>query len=478
MKYLMSRLILVTVVFGWLQQNLFAVTCDNWTYVETTTSEPDKKGQTSGSGYVTDQNEIWKFVATRALGTSNLSLSGVVGATFNDPGEKTALNFTKITDEDNNVYAAVALNDLLSHYGSSKPYPDDIIMDNCDKVTEIIAPNCTSITGEGSFYLCTSLTNAVFAEGLTISNGRTFQGCAALVNFFPREFKGLNLSVFQSCSSLKGSFVLSESKSLSNNTFDGCSSLEEVIAPQATTIGEYVFSGCSSITNIVLGSPVTSINRGAFQKCPKIKTEFVQSLLTSSLTALWKYESSLHKGLVFNGCSGLEGDLVWDLKNLTTNVVPQQIFMDCNNLSSITFKTPILKFYTSAFYSASPSRLHVYMHAEPPFSYESCAVMSAQAPYPKVYLKDNFDEWLAVMKESGNDLIRKEAFNDSSKYSGKKDWATITGCMAKDAAMCTKVNGVVDVKDKYVIGFIMYDNAKGGCWILKKPKDGLRVIVR
>ena len=118
------------------------------------------------------------------------------------------------------------------------------------------------------------------------------------------------------------------------------------------------------------------------------------------------------------------------------------------------------------------------MHAEPPFSYESCAVMSAKAPYPKVYLKDNFNEWLAVMEENRDDLIRKEAFNDSSKYSGTKNWATITGCMANDAAMCTKVNGVVDVNDKDVIGFIMFDNAKGGCWILKKPKDGLRVIVR
>ena len=475
MKYLMSRLILVTVVFGWLQQNLFAVTCDDWTYVETTTSSKN------GHGYVTDKNNIWKFVATRDLGTFNLSLSGIGGgATFNDPGEKTALNFTKITDAENNEYAAVTLKDLLSHYGSGNR-PDDIIMNNRNKVTEIIAPNCTSITGEGSFYLCTSLTNAVFAEGLTISNGRTFQGCSALVNFFPREFKGLNYCVFQSCSSLKGSFVLPESKSLSNNMFDGCSSLEEVLAPQATTIDEYVFSGCSSITNIVLGSPVTSINRGAFQNCPKIKTEFVQSLLTSSLTALWKYESNStvqHKGLVFNGCSGLEGDLVWNLKNLTTNVVPQEIFKECNNLSSITFKTPISKFYSSAFYSASPSRLHVYMHAEPPFSYESRAVMSAQAPFPKVYLKDNFDEWLAVMKESGDDLIRKEAFNDPSKYSGKKDWATITGCMAYDAAMCTKDNGVVDVNDKYVIGFMMYNDKKGGCWILKKPKDGLRVIVR
>lgn len=474
----MSRLILVTVVFGWLQQNLFAVTCDNWTYVETTTYGPDKNGKTSGSGYVTDKNEIWKFVAKRDLGTSNLSLSGIGGATFTDPGEKTALNFTKITDADNNEYAAVELKDLLSHSGSGTN-PDVIAYR--DKVTEIIAPNCTSITGEGSFRSCTSLTNAVFAEGLTISSGRTFQDCTALVNFFPREFKGLNLSVFESCSSLKGSFVLPESKSLSNNTFCKCSSLEEVIAPQATTIGEYVFSGCSSITNIVLGSPVTSINRGAFEKCPKLKTEFVQSLLTSSLTALWKYEPTStvqHKGLVFNGCSGLEGDLVWNLKNLTTNVLPEQIFMNCNNLSSITFKTPISKFYGRAFWSDSSSRLHVYMHAEVPVSYGQCAVMSAQAPYPKVYLKDNFDEWLAVMKESGNDLIRKEAFNDSSKYSGKKDWATITGCMAKDAAMCTKVNGVVDVKDKYVIGFIMYDNAKGGCWILKKPKDGLRVIVR
>ena len=475
MKHLISSLMALAIAIAFSQQKVFAVICDDWTYVETTTSNPNNKGQTSGSGYVTDENEIWKFVATRALGTFNLSLSGIGGATFNDPGEKTALNFTKITDAENNEYAAVALNSLLSHYGSGTN-PD--IINYRDKVTEIIAPNCTSISGEGAFYLCTSLTNAVFAKGLTISNGRTFQGCSSLVDFAPREFKSLHISVFESCSSLKGSFVLSESKSLSNSTFRYCSSLEEVLAPQATTIGEYVFSGCSSITNIVLGSPVISINRGAFEKCPKLKTEFVQSLLTSSLTTLWKYENSLHKGLVFSGCTGLEGDLVWDLKNLTTNVVPQEIFKNCNNLSSVTFKTPVSKFYSNAFRSESTGGIRIYMHAEPPFSYESCAVMSASAPYPKVYLKDNFNEWLAVMEENRDDLIRKEAFNDPSKYSGTKNWATITTCMAKDAAMCTKDNGVVDVNDKDVIGFIMFDNAKGGCWILKKPKDGLRVIVR
>ena len=50
--------------------------------------------------------------------------------------------------------------------------------------------------------------------------------------------------------------------------------------------------------------------------------------------------------------------------------------------------------------------------------------------------------------------------------------------MKKDSAMCTKDNGIVNVKDKCVIGFIMYDNAKGGCWILKKPETGFKVIVR
>ena len=171
MKHLISSLMALAIAIAFSQQKVFAVICDDWTYVETTTSNPNNKGQTSGSGYVTDENEIWKFVATRALGTFNLSLSGIGGATFNDPGEKTALNFTKITDAENNEYAAVALNSLLSHYGSGTN-PD--IINYRDKVTEIIAPNCTSISGEGAFYLCTSLTNAVFAKGLTISNGRTF----------------------------------------------------------------------------------------------------------------------------------------------------------------------------------------------------------------------------------------------------------------------------------------------------------------
>lgn len=33
------------------------------------------------------------------------------------------------------------------------------------------------------------------------------------------------------------------------------------------------------------------------------------------------------------------------------------------------------------------------------------------------------------------------------------------------------------VKDKNVVGFIM-GNTNNGCWILKKPKEGFKVIVR
>jgi hypothetical protein len=283
---------------------------------------------------------------------------------------------------------------------------------------------------------------------------------------------------------LEGSIVLTESTSIPNSLFNGCASLEEVIAVNAASLESHAFCNCSSITNIELGT-VAEISDNAFYNCSKLKTEFVQSLLGSSLTRLWtKDGSGTHNAGIFNGCTGLEGTLIWKLPNLSTNVVAKELFCGCTNLSAVVFKSPVTMFYTKALFAAEGVP-DVHMPAEPPASYAPCAVMSSKAPFPKVYLKDNFDEWLVVIDKNGDDFILSEAFNDSSKYvQGRVTWKTITDSMAKDQAMCTKsADGVVTVKERNVLGFIWSDGASntkptGGCWVLKKPKNGFHVIVR
>lgn len=443
-----------------------------WKYVE-----EDVNADNSGTGYVTDG--IWKFMATRTKNTRNLGLKGTSGAACYGTKD-TVLDFTLIKDEQGESYNVVAFSSLLSANTGTKP----ALYNHRNKVKEIKAPHCVNVWDNACFYDCTALTNVVFAEGVKINGDETFRGCTALQSVVPRTFSTLPKYTFAGCRSLEGSIVLTDSTSIPNSLFNGCASLEEVIAVNAASLESHAFCNCSSITNIELGT-VAGISENAFYNCPKLKTDFVQSLLGSSLTRLWtKDGSGTHKAGIFNGCTGLEGTLIWDLPNLSTNVVATELFCGCTNLSAVVFKTPVTMFYTKALFAAEGVP-DVHMPAEPPASYASSAVMSSKAPFPKVYLKDNFDEWLAVIDKNGDDLILSEAFNDSSKYvQGRVTWKTITDSMAKDQAMCTKsADGVVTVKERNVLGFIWSDganNAKpiGGCWVLKKPKNGFHVIVR
>jgi hypothetical protein len=442
---------------------------DGWTYVETT-----RNADNSGSGYVTDG--VWKFTATRRKDTNNLTVRGTGDATFYGTGES-SLDFTKITDAEGASYHVVALSSLLSWNGQIGPKPN--VYDCRNMVTEVIATNCTSIGGRGCFYKCTALTNVIFAEGLTIPVEEVFRGCAALQTIWPRVFSTLPEYTFAGCGSLKGAISLTESTSIPNSLFNGCASLEEVSAPYAAAVASHGFCNCSNLTNVNLGS-VVAIYDYAFYNCAKLKTGFVQGLLGAKLRTLWtKDYSNTHQGWIFYGCTGLGGTLHWNLPNLSTNVVAKELFNGCTNLSAVVFHTPIAKFYNKAFYSSKAGGPDIYMPAEPPASYESCAVMSAKAPYSKVYLKDNYEDWLAVMDRNGDDLILKEAFNDSSRYSGAKNWATITDCMANDGEMCSKdANGVVAVKDKRVLAFMMNGDKYGGCWVLRMPRRGFMLLVQ
>jgi hypothetical protein len=70
--------------------------------------------------------------------------------------------------------------------------------------------------------------------------------------------------------------------------------------------------------------------------------------------------------------------------------------------------------------------------------------------------------------------MKKNEFSDTSWVSknGKK-YRDIKVIMNKDSTMCNEM--VVD--NRNVLAFLMSDN-KAGCWILKKPETGFKVIVR
>jgi hypothetical protein len=359
--------------------------------------------------------------------------------------------------------------------------------------TEFIAPHCTHLSGEGIFYrgvenkkpiYNTTLTKIQLREdvAVTLGSDRMFCNCTGLTSFTPKKIAGTFLctDMFSGCSALEGEFEFSECTEFKGSVFNGCSKIGGIKAENAVNIGQYSFQGCSSLSNIVLSSSVEYIGNYAFKGCSKITTEFVQGILHKGLKRLGN--SATDRYGCFQDCTGLTGSIVWNLPNLITNAVPNVCFSGCTSLERVEIKSPVSVIGGSAFANLKKGA-EVYLPNEPVSVYESYAVASGDAPFPRVYIGGDINSQLAKMYAFNNNLIKKEEFNDTTWKSvlpnqSSATWNTIVNVkMLKDEVMCSKVGDKVVVKDKNVVAFIM-GNTNNGCWILKKPEEGFKVIVR
>lgn len=427
------------------------LTDGKWTYVETTTNADG-----SGSGTISDG--IWKLPATRAKNVNELSVnaqSGTLASTLKESTAPLAMNFTAgAIDQNNNTYQIVSFQQF-SHEKSDwghqlRPYKDRLV--------EFIAPDCRSIPEKGTFLGCTKLTNVILKAGATLGQNNIFNACYSLRNIYPRVFTTLPDATFSGCSSLEGCIELTDQVN-TFSIFSGCAKIEEIIAPKITIVGVNAFKGCASVTNITLSSSLTSIGESAFSGCSKLEGD-ITKFITSSLTSLGQK--------AFSGCARLKGDLVWKSKTLTS--LPNEVFSGCSGIKSITFKTPITSISTLSLFGLAPSS-QIYFNCPAPTSFGEEGIMN-NAPYTRVYLTEDFDNWLTVMSSHKNNyVVRKENFSTTSTTSaaGKR--------MLQDTSMCETVDGKLKVLDRKVIGFLYWEKGYG-CWILKAPQTGFSVIVR
>lgn len=439
---------------------LFATSSDAaWTYTETNTVV---NGVSKGS--ITDG--VWTFYAERAKGaTDELTVDARMGMSIN-PAQPAKIDFSEIEGG----YKVVKFVGVKNTQSALVLY-----------TTEFIAPDCVNLSGEGIFYpgnaKNTTLTKIQLREdvAVTLGNDRMFCNCTYLTSFTPNKIAGTSLrtDMFKGCSSLEGEFEFPECTSFAGSVFNGCSKLGGIKAENAIRVEQSSFQGCSSLSNIVLSAAVEKIGNYAFDGCSKITTEFVQGLLHKGLKQLGN--SATDRNGCFKNCTGLTGSLVWNLPNLITNAVPNFCFSGCTSLERVEIKSPVSVIGNQAFNNLKPGA-EIFLHNTPAESYGAFAIATVEAPFPKVYInKDYSDAWLDCMYVAGqNHLMKKNEFSDTSWISknGKK-YIDIKVIMNKDSTMCNEM--VVD--NRNVLAFLMSDN-KAGCWILKKPEEGFKVIVR
>ena len=446
---------------------VFAASSDAaWTYTETnslaninnTCIPKELYNGKVGIGYITDDN--WKFHAFRSIDKNSQDIYVDASRWEEIKVEKAApIDFSEI----NEGFKVVYFSGVKANTSLIKKY-----------ATELVAPDCSYLAGENSFLGSEVLTNVTLCatEAVSLRNDRLFQSCQKLVSFTPKKIADniLRTEMFNGCSSLEGEFEFPECTQFNKNVFNGCAKLGGIKAEKAVVIGQSSFAGCSSLSNIVLSSSVSTVGNYAFSGCSKITTEFVQGILHKGLTRLGNAATD-RKGC-FSGCTGLVGSLVWDLPNLITNAVPDSCFDGCTSLERVEIKTPVSVIGNSAFNELKPGA-EIYFPDNSIESYGSFAVATKVAPFPKVYISEDYmDAWFErMMATKSNHLMKKEDFTNTSWVSSNgKKYNEIKRFLSEDDSTRTK-------EYRNIRALLMSDN-KACCWILKNPETGFMVIVR
>ena len=445
-----------------------------WTYVEESVDH-----NRHGHGYVTDG--VWRLSATRTRDTTQLALSGSGGKFYG--AAPSPMNFTDVRDAGGVAHQVVEIGSV------TRRYPGQNLYDQGAMLTELVAPDCVRFSGDYNFGSCTSMTNVYLNAAISVLREGAFSGCASLRTFHPRRLMCATVPgrSFNGCARLEGGLEFPVATSTGGYALSGCASLERVIAPNLTVIGEYGFLDCTSLSEITVSPELTQVSLSGFEGCTALAPDSLGKILGKSLKYLG-YTDFKKTGREFYNCSSLEGPLVWDFPNLATNVVNANGFYGCSSLETVIFKTPVAEIRDNAFYGIKAGG-EIHMHAQAPARFGARVAGSQTAPYPRIYLKDNFDEWLTAMNRY-QDLMRKADF-DNQSWSSKVQadtisWATMAKEMAKDTSLCSvEMSGdtitKVNVLDRKVIGFMLHCNITHKhymCWVLRAPVRGTTLYVR
>lgn len=444
-----------------------------WTYNETAWDNKD-------IGYGTISDGTWTLTAKRTIKDSQMLKVYAEAGKATGPSELSPMDFTEIEGG----FKVVTIGKIFG------------ILTECkEKISELIAPDCTAIEGGTGFGFggCSKLTKVVLSPEFSSFESKVFSSCVELAVFSPSELKVKTIpyQAFSNCKKLATDFKCDNLVTISDYAFQNCVNLKKIEAPKLEEISIKGFLDCTGLLSVKSKS-LRLLGAQAFSGCTALDFD-LKDLLGSPLEFLGNTNKNLKaiSGSFLN-CSSLNGPLVWDFPNLNPNIVHTNCFKGCTSLSSVVFKTPVDEIQDEAFAPIAPGA-KIYMNKKAPKVFGARAIgnnvgTQNKGPYPKVYIDDSsLEEYLTVMSEK-NCVIRKSEFNTwSGAVCGyEMTWSKIAGMMGKDDTVCSVASDVVSLigEEKrnvsaFVIGAKGTKDAEIFCfWVIKKPRSGFSVVVR
>ena len=304
----------------------------------------------------------------------------------------------------------------------------------CNLITSFDAPK--AIVKEYAFSGCSSLTNIVVSKELTVIGRNTFDSCKVTSFDFPKVTE-IGLQAFQNCSVLTN-INTPLVTTLRNAALYGCKKLTkidmpklelieangvrdtglfELIAPNVTRVGDNAFMGCGSITNIQLGAAcATNYGDRLYENCEKlVKLEPWPSLLNVTNTGVRNLVNPM------SGCKSLVGSI--ELSGPAgLHTIPQAWMDNCNNITSITIRTPrITNVVQYAVQRLAPGAVIYWNTEKAPISFGQSFFSNDGNNRTRIFVKGDMAGWSNAVYNAG----LTDSDKNRSDYPGKKTFGRI-----------------------------------------------------
>lgn len=242
----------------------------------------------------------------------------------------------------------------ISFLGSGLQTIGDSAFYSCSSLQTFEMPDSVTTLGANAFYSCSNLATLTLSNHLTEIPNNAFYNCSSLDSTLdiPASVTAIGNSAFQDCSSIDALTLHTGLTAIGDNAFQGCLDLDAVSIPNGvTTIGTAAFLSCSNLAEISIPPSVSSIGNSAFNG---VKTDCVLTINSTggqiSLGTLALPNSDFKVKLTGTGIPinpGTSKLIFRSNPNLTSleigssiTAIPEQAFMYCANLETVTFSSP------------------------------------------------------------------------------------------------------------------------------------------
>ncbi len=306
-------------------------------------------GQAWAANYDFKQDQLYYKITS----DSTVEITIVTAWENNYPG-LTSINIPEVVTNDGKQYSVTQIGAIAFY--------------KCSDLQSITIPNTITSIGHNAFAYCNGLTSITIPESVSSIGESAFKECTNLtiVEFASIEclcgikYENSGSSLFDANPLLYSHHLYIDGKEVTNL----------VIPETVTSISSRAFSGCSGITSVVIPNTVNSIGYGAFSDCNNIET---LTFNTNAANGICQNMPNLKTLIIGDSVTYIDAEAFKGCNSLTSVSVPNSIsmigkeaFNGCNNLDYNT--------YDNAYYLGNDVNPYVVLMEVKNKSISSCTV--------------------------------------------------------------------------------------------------------